>query len=278
MNINDYKYITNEIFPHGGGTRVTLLTNAIIFSILEKKEFILTPFAYQTEKKEFNANPITKTLDYPSYCNRWDSILNLELKKIYEIPKEELKYVLPLCHPSVDNIPPSGSYFNDKIRELRYEIKNKFFKIPEKEITDKIIVSVHIRRGDATPWAHRFLPNEYYVNTINVLKDFLIKNDIDYDLKIYTERNGFNNKGLEEFNIYFDDEILDIDVWNKLINSDIIIGSNSALSSSAAMFSDGLYIHSYKENQPLVSDWIYSSELNYNLLKKRFNEIKRNRS
>ena len=32
--MNEYKYVTNEIFPHGLGTRISLLLNAITYSII----------------------------------------------------------------------------------------------------------------------------------------------------------------------------------------------------------------------------------------------------
>jgi hypothetical protein len=274
MTIDNYTYVTNQIFPHGGGTRISFLLNAIMYSKIENKEFLITPLSYETEKKEFNTNPITKTFDYPNYCKRWDSVLNLNGKKIYDLPKEEHEKVLHLCFATFNNTPPIDSIINDKIRLLKTEIKNEYFKIPKKDKNDKIKLSVHIRRNDAITWPHRYVPNEYYVNTINVVKEFLSKNNISYDLKIYTERNGFNNKGLEEYKIYFDDEVLDTDVWFDLINSDIIIGSKSAFSTSAGLLTDGMYIHPEKKDQLLVSDWLYSCELDNNKLKKRFYEIK----
>ena len=79
MNIDDYKYITNQIFPHGMGTRVSFLVNAIALSKFENKEFIMTPFSYQTKKREFDTNPRTKTYDYIGSCARWDTILNLDV-------------------------------------------------------------------------------------------------------------------------------------------------------------------------------------------------------
>jgi hypothetical protein len=90
------KYITNEIFPYGLGTRIFLLTNAIGYSKLEDIEFVLTPFSYQTNKLEFNSNPRTKNVDYLEFCNRWDTLLNLEHKLITDIPKNELIFITPI--------------------------------------------------------------------------------------------------------------------------------------------------------------------------------------
>jgi len=270
MNQNNYKYITNQIFPHGGGTRVGLLVNAIIFSKLEKKEFVLTPFSYETEKKEFDSNPITKTFDYISYCKQWDKILNLNVKKIYEILKEENSLVLHLCHPSLTNEPAVGFYVNDKIREFRNEIKNKYFILsPKKEKNDTLSVCVHIRRDDAIYFSHRFIPNEYYVKMIELITNILETNKINFNIKIYTQRLGYSNIGLEKYDTYFDDQTIDTDVWNEIINSDIIVGSNSAFSTSAGMFTDGIYIHPQQYGQLLVSDWLYGCSINSDILQKK---------
>ena len=274
MNIDDYKYITNQIFPHGMGTRVSFLINAIAFSKFENKEFIMTPFSYQTKKREFDTNPRTKTYDYIGSCTRWDTILNLDVKKITEMPNVELEKVLPLCFPSFNNTPANDYGNNGKIRLLRGEIKNEYFKITKKEKSDKVKVSVHIRRGDAISHSHRFLPNEYYIKIINIVETFLKKNNINYEVKIFTQKLGFYKNGLEKYKIYLDDEVSDVNVWTNLLNSDIIIGSNSALSTSVGMLTDGLYVHPHRKNQLLVTDWLYGSELNYDLLKKRLDEIK----
>ena len=104
------KYITNEIFPHGLGTRMFLLTNAIGYSIINKTEFVITPFSYQTVAKEFTTNPMTEKVDYISDCARWDSLLNLNKKRITDI--EDLSEVLYLSHPSSNNhVPPVNEQF-----------------------------------------------------------------------------------------------------------------------------------------------------------------------
>tara|TARA_R110000868_G_scaffold209966_1_gene459889 strand:+ start:1322 stop:1819 length:498 start_codon:yes stop_codon:yes gene_type:complete len=159
----DYKYVTNGIFPHGLGTRITLLTNAIAYSIIEGKEFVFTPFSYQTNKLEFNTNPMTKRIDYPEACSRWDSLLNLDGKLITDI---EQSSALHLLHPSINNQPLSGDdkvIMANKIRNLRGVIKKDYFKIPPKQENNKLKVSVHIRRDDAINIASRFVSDEYYI-------------------------------------------------------------------------------------------------------------------
>lgn len=268
MNINNYKYITNQIFPHGIGTRISFLINAIAFSKFENKEFVITPFSYQTYKKEFKHNPRTKTYDYIGSCARWDTLLNLDGKKISDIPNDNLGEVLHLCFPTITNTPPNNGVIYDKIRLLRSKIRNEYFKIPKKIVSDKVNVSVHIRRGDACSFKHRFVPNEYYVKTINIIEDFLIKNNVDYTINIYSQKMGYYPNGLEKYKVYFEDEVSDIDAWVNLLNSDIIIGSNSALSTSVGMLTNGLFIHTQKDNFPLVDDWLYGSDLTYDKLKK----------
>lgn len=267
--MNDYKYVTNEIFPHGLGTRISLLLNAITYSIIENKEFIFTPFSYQTSKLEFNSNPMTKRVDYPESCRRWDTLLNLDGKLITDIPNE-LSSVLYLSHPSINNTPLSGDdgyvMFN-KIRNLRDNIKRDYFKIPPKNKDKKLSVSVHIRRDDAININSRFVSNEYYINTINILEDFLKTNNKEYELSIYTQKNGFNIKGFEKYKIIYDSDMTDNECWVNMLNSDIIIGGNSAFSTSIGMLTDGIFIHTQTDNLPLMDDWLYGSELTHDKLK-----------
>tara|TARA_R110000868_G_scaffold209966_1_gene459890 strand:+ start:1930 stop:2145 length:216 start_codon:yes stop_codon:yes gene_type:complete len=65
--------------------------------------------------------------------------------------------------------------------------------------------------------------------------------------------------------------MLDNDAWVNILNSDIIIGGNSAFSTSIGMLTDGVYIHTQTGNVPLIDDWLYGSELTYNKLKSTYN-------
>ena len=264
-----YKYVTNGIFPHGLGTRISLLINAISYSILEGKEFIFTPFSYQTNKLEFNTNPMTKRINYPEACSRWDTLLNLDGKLITDIPNE-LSSVLYLMHPSINNEPLSGDdkvIMANKIRNLRGVIKRDYFKIPLKQENNKLKVSVHIRRDDAVNIHSRFVSNEYHINTINQVETFLMSENKEYEITIYTQKNGFNVSGFEKHRIIYDSDMSDNDSWVNMLNSDIIIGGNSAFSTSVGMLTDGVYIHTQTDNLPLIDDWLYGSELTHDKLK-----------
>ena len=183
------KYITNEIFPHGLGTRVFLLTNAIGYSIISGVEFVITPFSYQTDKNEFNSNPMTKRVDYISDCILWDTLLNLDKKKITDI--EDLSEVLYLSHPSPTNEGAEIEVYNE-IRGLRNKIKSDFLNISSKNDSDVINIGVHIRRGDIINDKNRFIDNSYYINIINILETLLKNKGVEYKIIIFTCFQGIS--------------------------------------------------------------------------------------
>ena len=274
MSIDNFNYITNQIFPHGLGTRIALLINAIAYSKFENKEFIFTPFSHQNTAGEFDANPMTRRIDYLEACNRWDTLLNLDGKLITDIPDNELGTVLALCHTSIKNSPPQGHegyLMINKVRGLRGEIRDEFFKIPPKKEDGKLKVSVHIRRDDIIGMKSRFIGNGYYIETIGLLEEFLIGNNSEYELTIYTQRNGFDVSGFEKHKIIYDTDMSDNDVWVNLVNSDIIIASNSAFSTSVGLLTDGVFIHPQVDNFPLMDDWLYGSELTQDKLIEKLN-------
>ena len=264
------KYITNEIFPHGLGTRMFLLTNAIGYSIINNIEFVITPFSYQTYENEFSKNQMTKSVDYVSDCTRWDSILNLDKKRITDI--EDLSEVLYLSHPSSNNhVPPVGEQFElyNKIRGLRDEIKRDFLVIPPKVKSDVINISVHIRRGDIINDKRRFIANNYYLVSLSILEVFFKERNIKYDITIYTQRHGFVSTGFENFKIKFDTDTSDNETWISMLNSDILLGSNSALSTSVGMLMDGTFIHPSSDNFIDMVDWLYGDKLDNKTISKK---------
>ena len=98
-------------------------------------------------------------------------------------------------------------------------------------------------------------------------EDFLKTNNKEYELSIYTQKNGFNVKGFEKYKIVYDSDMTDNECWVNMLNSDIIIGGNSAFSTSIGMLTDGIFIHTQTDNLPLMDDWLYGSELTHDKLK-----------
>jgi hypothetical protein len=171
---------------------------------------------------------------------------------------------LYLSHPSRSNVPLTGdeSYLVvNKIRQFRSEIKNEFFKLSPKKENNKLVVSVHIRRDDAINIPSRFVNDEYYIKMIDEIETYLKNNNKEYELTIYTQKNGFNFNKFKGYNIVLDSDMSDNEVWVNILNSDIIIGSNSAFSMSVGMLTDGLYVHTQTDNFPLIDDWLYGSKL-----------------
>jgi hypothetical protein len=92
---------------------------------------------------------------------------------------------------------------------------------------------------------------------------------IKYDITIYVQKEGFVVTGFEDFNIKYDTDISDNETWVAMVNSDILLGSNSAFSTSVGMLMDGIFIHPTSNNFTDMTDWLYGNELDKNSINKK---------
>lgn len=132
------------------------------------------------------------------------------------------------------------SLITSETRNIREKIR-EYFNI-KTTTKDYIDIKIHIRRHDVHNFQNneRFNDNEYFLNVISKLKD---KYKSNYKITIHTQRQNFDTSGFEEFDIKYDDETLDNEVWVDLIDSDVLVTSKSSYSHSAGFLCDGIVIY-----------------------------------
>lgn len=134
-------------------------------------------------------------------------------------------------YPNVNNL--IDSIFIEKIR-------SKFFNQHKKNNSTDLIVAIHIRRGDITPENTRYIPDKYYIDIIDKIKDVspLCKISIYSDSNDFEKIDDFLNRGC----------ILKINIdlqqtWKELIFSDILVMSKSSFSYVPAIYNSGFIIY-----------------------------------
>ena len=223
---------------------------------LKNTEFVYTPLIYEGDGMNFNINELkaynpTKVVnerdEYLEVCRRWDSMLGFNGLTTEDVDRGS---VTKLTHPGD---PPQ--YMSEELKacfngEGKIKIKNNF-TLPKPIKTDYIDVAVHIRRGDVSTaeWAaDRWLGDEYYLTIINDIKSVLGDR---CKITIYTQRgryiDHFNQELFSDYNIKYDDETLDNEVWLELVHSDILVMGLSSYSYSASLLSDGICVYPPKQ-------------------------------
>ena len=262
------KYISNEILDHGLGSKILKIINLIGYTLYLKSighdvEFVYTPLGYEGYGKNFQLNQLflywphkikNLRLDYIELCERWESMINYKGLKSYDVNVEDIEF---LIHPALSG-ETSEIIFNE-IRKRKNEIID-LLSLPKKTKEKECVsISIHIRRGDVNKNSHldRFSDDSYYLEIIDILKK---KYEDKCEITIYSQRNGFNISNFKDYNIIFDDESLDNEIWLKLFHSDILVMSKSAFSYSAGMLSNGIVIYEDMFH-PKLYDWIYKKDI-----------------
>jgi hypothetical protein len=186
--------------------------------------------------------------EYLKICKRWDDMFEYKGLTVNQIGESTL---IPHIHP--DFLGGDQYHCYNFTREIKELIIEKF-NLQKKEKTKKNEINVHIRRGDVTNITNndRWLSDEYYLNTLDYLKQKFPNSEI----KIYTQKKNFNKEKFSKYKVYYDDEILDNEVWLNFMNSDILVIGKSSFSYSAGILCDGIVIYpSDGMFHPKLKDW-----------------------
>lgn len=273
------KGITNQVLRHGMGSKLLKILFLMGYCDYINKDFFYTPLGYEGDGVNFNLNELnsyspTEVLnpreEYLEMANRWDKTLNFKGLTINDVDRSSLT---KLIHPGLpiedEKLWP---YFNN---QNKLNIKNKF-GIPKLTNTDSINVNIHIRRGDVTTadWTlDRWLDDEYYLNIIKDIESVLGDR---CKINIHTQRGrhsgNFNKEKFSKYNIIYDDENLDDEIWVSLVNSDILVMGLSSYSYSAAILCEGICV--YPEGNKVIcgpklcDNWVLADELKQKLKEK----------
>lgn len=261
------KYITNKILNHGLGSKVLKLINLIgMVSLLKKMgykyEFIYTPLSYEGFGINFNINhlglyyskPYTNLKEeYLNVCTRWDNMFKYSGKTINDFEGSDILFLVHAdFHSNENNIHLNETDCFNETKNIKEKIKIDF-NINNKEDKNYTDIKIHIRRADVNKKLHpdRWLGNEYYLDVIEKLKNKLTSN---YKITIYTQKKGFDSTGFEDYNIVYDEETLDNEIWLSMVHSDVLVIGKSSYSYSAGILCDGLVIY--------PNDGMFHSKLN----------------
>jgi hypothetical protein len=141
----------------------------------------------------------------------------------------EVMFLIAMAHPYIDKNP---------------DILNDFFPIKHdfvsEKINKKIIVAIHIRRGDVqidNRLKRRFVPLEFYIKSMENLA--IILNGIDYEFHIHSEgniKNEIDEKSLTKLykNIFFHIDEDPVQSFVDLVNADILVAGFSSFCYSAS--------------------------------------------
>ena len=158
-------------------------------------------------------------------------------------------------------------------------------------------IGIHVRRGELyVVDSHRMLPNSFYIQTAQRIIRICNECKVNYMIELYTEMpetdisvtnetvgvNGrianpitiLQNAGnvhefdvLPNLNKYINENVLD--TFDRMINSDILIGSRSSLSACASYLKQGLTVyHKFWHN--MISSDVEVSDRNFDSKVQRF--------
>ena len=250
-------------------------------------EYVHTPLSYIWDGEDYNGGYLIRKgiSEYPynditieGYLNRcklWDDKLNFkgEIINDFYLKNYELKYgykqlMLDIKNNNANNklyvIKTLHKEYDSKqidinvIKQYREEIMSKFsFNDIVRYNTDKKSIAIHVRAKDALNpknIGHRYLNYNYHSDIINKF------NNGDYDLKIYTQRLGFEADKYVNCNVIYDDIENDYDTFFNLIFSDYLVVAKSSFSYTAALLNNNTVIY-HNTGHIKMSHWITKEEL-----------------
>jgi hypothetical protein len=284
-------YITNGVMHDGFGSRMQRVISVMgLVEYIKNElkldvEYIHTPLSYIWEGEDYNYGYSTRSgiPEYPynditieGYLNRaklWDSKLKFNGETIndFYLKNHELKYgyaelikdirnnstngnlyVIKTLHKEYD----SGRLDINMIKKYRDNIISKF-SFNHTINNDKKSIAIHVRAKDVLNpknIGYRYLNYNYHSDIINKF------NNSDYDLKIYTQRLGFESDKYVGCNIIYDDIENDYDTFFNLIFSDYLVVAKSSFSYTAALLNNNTVIY-HNTGHIKMSHWITKEEL-----------------
>jgi len=262
-------YITNSTTQDGFGARMqrTIETMAYFFYLRDSSglniEYVHTPFAFEGFGEDFSMQEAARALGdnkYPydeinreGYLKRailWDNRMNYKGIKITDINYDNIKIVdsnklrVDVGNKEIENKLYFVKYARKEINPIIDIISTYYPQIKEKFLfitpTDNNDIIVHIRRKDAINFgASRYLEDEYYLDVLGNLKS--IKNK--YNITIHTQRKGFDSSKYLGWEIIYDDEEEDYDLFVKMVDAKVLIVGKSSFSIAAAYLNQNIVVY-----------------------------------
>ena len=266
-------YITNGITQDGFGARLQRAINTMTLTFYLRDryginlEYIHTPFMFEGFGERFdmeegaravgdNLKPYNE-ISREGYLKRailWDNFLCYSGTTINDINYTNIEVVNSLNKLLVD---VSNKQISDKLYIIKYltrefnsgqfdvnmvdtyytQIRKKF-QFPVLNANNEIIV--HIRRKDAINFgAVRYLEDEYYLNILGALIPFKKK----YNITIHTQRKGFDPTKYIGWDIIYDDEEEDYELFLKMVSAKVLVVGKSSFSIVAGFLNQNIVVY-----------------------------------
>lgn len=239
----------------------------------ENTEFVYTPLSYEgygvnfgsNELKAFSPFEIKNHREaYLEVCRRWDDMLGFKGLKITDEPNVSFVVHPPGTHP----INPNTEEVYRNVYKQKNKIKERL-SLPPKVKKDYLDIVIHIRRADVGgpggSYASRWADDNYYLDILDKIKSI----GIEHKITIYTQRKNFNSTLFSDYDIVYDDETVDSEIWLNMVHSDVLVMGKSSYSQSAGFLSDGLCVYpsdigehlSVKGRTKVENEWVSSDNI-----------------
>jgi hypothetical protein len=258
-------YITCAGRTDGGGAQMQAIYSTLLYARCAGLIYLHTPI-FSVEHN---------TYDEPDWPEKWERAFSpghgelqagaFDLSAARQIPANEMSFEHPPppppqptllvaqeCHWYADSHPD----FYSLIQPLLIR-KYRLNSPPKIENRDRLIVAIHIRRGDVDEHeAERFTCNEWVDHQIDELSRSL--GSVRHEFHVYSE-------GAEEdFGAIGDRAVLHLngdvfECFESLVSADIFVTAKSSFSYTAALLARGVVIYSPFWHAPL-QQWIVVGE------------------
>jgi hypothetical protein len=262
-------YITCSGNSDGVGAQAHAILSTILFAKLYGLEYVHTPFTSiqhnNSQKKEWEK--IWESFFLFGVNKLCISSVKESVSKTYFLKhplllfkKYNFLYVVRNCHEFVDFIPDSYPLI---LNEIRTNFRRSHF-VNVNKIKQVKKISIHLRRGDVSNYgvnANRCTDFSVIIKLLNIISDFLIENNIQYEVDIYSQgkENDFVDFRNSQTNLKINHD--EFETFKGLMNSDILIMAKSSFSYTAALLSEGLIFYDKFWHKPLKS-WVNYRESN----------------
>ena len=273
-------YITNGVTQDGFGARMHRAINTMAFTFFIRDtydinvEYVHTPFSYEGFGEDFSlhekgrefackhphGNPYDE-INRDGYLKRaflWDEHMNYVGKTINDSDINDLQVIDAMDFGKkslfndisnrniknklyiikyLQNEFNSGHFDINMVDKYYSEIRNRFmFDLNE----DNNEIILQIRRKDAMDFGDiRYIGDEYYLDILKELEPYKKQ----YNISVRTQRSNFDFTKYVGWNIIYDDEEEDYDLFKKMVVSKVLVVGKTSFSVAAAFLNKNIIVY-----------------------------------
>lgn len=290
----DTIYITNGVTQDGFGARLQRSLGVLAYSLYLRDKYVTdvkyihTPFTYEGFGENFTMGEQARSVGdnkepydensregYLKRAKLWDDTLSYDGIRVTDIDLGSLKVLditskdkSTLEHDILKGLTTGKLYIIKGLQgefntnKIDYDIITKYYSEINEHFkfiipTDNNDIRIHIRRKDAEKFKlERYIDNSYYLSILDIIKPYKEK----YNVTIHTQRKGFTPSEFEDWNIVYDDEEEDYELFIKMVNSKVLVMGKSSFSLVAGMLNQNVVIYP-TQPQKALSRWTNKEQL-----------------